>query len=60
MSNLAARYCDRLVVLDEGEVVADGSPASVCQPALVADVFGVEAAVVEHDGVAQLLFSAQR
>ncbi|WP_406005996.1 ABC transporter ATP-binding protein [Streptomyces sp. NBC_00637] len=43
--NLAAMYCDRLVVLKEGRVVACGSPYEVLTEALVADVYGVRAAV---------------
>ncbi|WP_199439171.1 ABC transporter ATP-binding protein [Umezawaea beigongshangensis] len=56
--NLAASYCDRVVVLSGGRVVADGSPAEVLTPDLVRDVFGVRAHVVAHpvSGVPQLLF----
>jgi iron complex transport system ATP-binding protein len=39
--NLAARYCDRVVVLDAGRVVAAGAPAEVLTVELLADVFGV-------------------
>ncbi|MER7762273.1 ABC transporter ATP-binding protein [Streptomyces sp. NPDC097619] len=43
--NLAARYCDHLVVLDRGEVAAAGPPADVLTPELLGSVYGVEAAV---------------
>ncbi|MGY0055231.1 ABC transporter ATP-binding protein [Streptomyces sp. LZ34] len=43
--NLAAMYCDRLVVLKQGRVVACGSPQDVLTPALIADVYGVRATV---------------
>ncbi|MFE6822561.1 ABC transporter ATP-binding protein [Streptomyces sp. NPDC057690] len=43
--NLAAMYCDRLVVLREGRVVACGSPHDVLTEALIADVYGVRATV---------------
>ncbi|MER5195151.1 ABC transporter ATP-binding protein [Streptomyces sp. NPDC002755] len=43
--NLAAMYCDRLVVLKEGRVVACGGPHDVLTEALVADVYGVRATV---------------
>ena len=39
--NLAAAFADRIVVLDRGRVVADGTPASVLTPELLRDVFGV-------------------
>lgn len=40
---LAARYADRLLVLKEGTLVADGAPADVLTPACIADVFGMRA-----------------
>lgn len=43
--DLAARYCDRLVMLDHGRIVADGSPAEVLTPAELSRVFGAEATV---------------
>ncbi|GAA5012853.1 hypothetical protein GCM10023257_70680 [Streptomyces hyderabadensis] len=46
--NAAASVCDRLHVLHTGEVVASGSPFEVLTPELLADVFGVRAAVVPH------------
>ena len=39
--NLAAAFAPRVAVLDEGRVVADGSPAEVLSPELVRRVFGV-------------------
>lgn len=46
--NAAASVCDRLHVLHEGAVVASGAPREVLTPALLAEVFGVRAAVIEH------------
>ncbi|GGY11967.1 ABC transporter ATP-binding protein [Streptomyces anandii] len=46
--NAAASVCDRLHVLHEGAVVASGTPREVLTPALMAEVFGVRAAVVDH------------
>ncbi|WP_428965760.1 ABC transporter ATP-binding protein [Micromonospora fluostatini] len=48
--NLAAMFCDTVVVLDAGRVVASGAPGQVLTPPLLADVFGVEAEVGVHDG----------
>ncbi|MFG2514169.1 ABC transporter ATP-binding protein [Streptomyces sp. NPDC048584] len=46
--NAAASVCDRLHVLHAGAVVASGPPREVLTPPLLADVFGVRAAVVDH------------
>ncbi|MEI5009246.1 ABC transporter ATP-binding protein [Streptomyces sp. PmtA] len=46
--NAAASVCDRLHVLHAGAVVASGTPREVITPELMAEVFGVRAAVVEH------------
>ncbi|WP_041929454.1 ABC transporter ATP-binding protein [Methylorubrum extorquens] len=38
---LAARFCDRIVVMQGGRVVADGQPQSALTDALLASAFGV-------------------
>ena len=43
--NMAARYCDRLVLLSAGRVLADGSPEEVLLPETIEYAFGVETAV---------------
>ncbi|ACL63211.1 ABC transporter ATP-binding protein [Methylobacterium nodulans] len=40
---LAARFCDRIVVLKGGRLVADGHPEEALTDALLAEVFGVTA-----------------
>ncbi len=47
--DLAAAFCDRLVVLRDGAVVAAGAPAEVLTPALIDDVYGVETTVGRHE-----------
>ncbi len=44
--NLAATFADRLIVLSNGRIAAEGSPASVLSAALIRTVWGVEARVV--------------
>ncbi|MFC8089289.1 ABC transporter ATP-binding protein [Streptomyces sp. NPDC057301] len=48
--NLAAMYCDRLLVLREGRAVAEGTPAEVLTPALIEQVYGVHAEVTDDPG----------
>jgi iron complex transport system ATP-binding protein len=51
--NLAATFCDVLVVLRAGSVVAAGTPEDVLTPELVRDVYGVDAHVATgpHGGL---------
>jgi iron complex transport system ATP-binding protein len=45
--NLAARFADRIVMLHEGKIVAQGSPAEVITPANLASAFRILARVLE-------------
>ena len=47
---LAARFADRIVVLDRGRVVAAGRPSVVLTEDLLGQVFDLDAAVVVIDG----------
>ncbi len=40
---LAARWCDRLVMMQSGAIVADGEPAEVLTKERLRDVYGIEA-----------------
>ena len=56
--NHALRWCDHVVVLDEGRVAAAGDPATVLTPALIAEVYGVAAEILlDRDGRPVLTFS---
>ncbi|UAB77832.1 ABC transporter ATP-binding protein [Erythrobacter sp. SCSIO 43205] len=41
--SLAARYCDRLIWMKEGRIVADGSPVDTLTAERLRDVFGITA-----------------
>lgn len=43
--NLAARYCDRLVLLADGSIQASGPAESVLQPDLLRSAYGIDATV---------------
>jgi iron complex transport system ATP-binding protein len=43
---LAAHFFPRIVVLDEGRIVADGPPIETLTPELIREVFGVDPALV--------------
>jgi iron complex transport system ATP-binding protein len=44
--NQAARYADRMVVLNRGAIMADGTPADVLTPELLANAFGVRVNII--------------
>ena len=44
--NLAARFCDRLAILAGGTIRAEGSPAEVLQPDILAEVYGLRVRIV--------------
>lgn len=46
--NLAALYFDRLLLLNHGHLVADGTPAEVLQKDRIAQVFGTQVEVQKH------------
>nr|WP_306223379.1 ABC transporter ATP-binding protein [Bosea sp. REN20] len=52
---LAARFCDRLLLLDHGRRVADGSPAEVLDDVRLAQVFDIQAMRGSHAGEPFLL-----
>jgi iron complex transport system ATP-binding protein len=47
---LAARWCDRLLLLDRGRVAADGPPAAVLTPQRLAAVYGITAHIGSDPG----------
>ncbi|MBI1186128.1 MAG: ATP-binding cassette domain-containing protein [Alphaproteobacteria bacterium] len=46
---LAARYADHVLALKEGRIVADGPTAEILSPALLRDVFGVDARIEQGE-----------
>ena len=55
--NMAARYCDKLVLLNKGHVLAEGSPADVLTPDTIEFVFGVHSAVYRDPTTGALAIS---
>lgn len=43
--NMAAQYCDELLLLDNGHLAARGTPESILDPAVIMEVFRVRVAV---------------
>ncbi|MFW6041196.1 MAG: ABC transporter ATP-binding protein [Thermoplasmatota archaeon] len=55
--NLAARYCERLILLDEGEIQSRGAPEDVLTPSHLKAVYGIEAEIYESPKDGQLYIS---
>ncbi|MGV3770692.1 MAG: ABC transporter ATP-binding protein [Sphingobium phenoxybenzoativorans] len=47
---LAARFCDRILLLNKGEIAADGDPSDVLNAGNLATVYGVRAWLGQADG----------
>lgn len=52
--NLASRWCDRVIVMQEGAVVADGDPDGTISDDLMRDVYGVECQIT-NDGAGPIV-----
>ncbi|MDI6810771.1 MAG: ABC transporter ATP-binding protein [archaeon] len=48
--NLAARYADRIIMMNSGKIFAAGNPDSVLTPDNIKQVYGVEATVNNNNG----------
>ena len=46
---MAARYCDRLLLIEEGALVADGTPAQVLTAGRLRSVYGISARIERED-----------
>lgn len=56
--NIAARYCDRILVMDKGHLIASGDPKEVLTPELIRKVFHVNAEIWKNpaDGSLQVTY----
>lgn len=58
--NLAAQFCDKLLVLDQGKVAGVGKPEEVLTAEYIRQIFRVEPSIVTHpeNGAPQVLLTA--
>jgi len=47
--NLAAKYADRVVILNSGKVHAQGKPKDIFRPEILSRVYGVEVKICSND-----------
>ncbi|UOE96005.1 heme ABC transporter ATP-binding protein [Alkalihalobacillus sp. LMS39] len=59
--NLAAAYCDRIIVINKGEMVFEGTPNEVITEQMLKEVFEVDTVVIRHPqtGKKQILFTPE-
>ena len=48
--NLASKFCNRLILLDEGQIVRDGPPEQVLKKDILEQVYGIEVDLDSKDG----------
>ncbi|MGG2143048.1 ATP-binding cassette domain-containing protein [Symbiopectobacterium sp. RP] len=48
--NMAARYCDYLVALRGGEMIAQGTPDAIMTPQVLEAVYGISMGILPHPG----------
>ena len=46
--NMAARYCDRLVALRSGEMIAQGDANVIMQPRVLQEIYGIPMGILPH------------
>ncbi|MDX2236363.1 MAG: ABC transporter ATP-binding protein [Hyphomonadaceae bacterium] len=56
-ASLAARFAHRIVMMKQGRIIADGAPADVLTPALLAETYGVAARLAMLDGAPAIAVS---
>lgn len=46
--NMAAQYCDYLVLLNEGRIMGEGSPEEVIRPEIIADLYKLQLKITQN------------
>ena len=54
--NLAARYCDRIMMLNEGRIIANGRPEEVLTAERIRDIFHVDTEIEKKNGCLNITY----
>jgi iron complex transport system ATP-binding protein len=46
--SLAARYCDKILMMKEGKICHSGKPSKVLTNSNILDIYGTEARILDH------------
>jgi ABC superfamily ATP binding cassette transporter, ABC protein len=57
--NLAARFCTQLLVINNGEVVASGTPDEVLTPEILEPIYHLRVHRIAHENLTHLIFSPE-
>ena len=55
--NIAAMYCDRVIILKDGQIINSGSPRDIFTAELILDLFGIEVEFYTNKRTGALQFS---
>src|SRR5699024_11216818 len=60
--NLAALYCDRLLLLNEGNIAAVGTPHEIINAELIEEVYGIRPIIISHpsNGLPQIMLEGEQ
>ena len=58
--NLAALFCDRLILMQHGKMAADGLPADLLTPGLISSVYGEKIEVILHPSTQKSIVLAKK
>jgi ferric hydroxamate transport system ATP-binding protein len=53
--NMAARYCDEIIALHSGKLIARGTPAEIVTPKQLEAIYGVAMGVMRHPDLKHLI-----
>ncbi|MBQ8692840.1 MAG: ABC transporter ATP-binding protein [Synergistaceae bacterium] len=54
--NLAAKYCDKIYVMNKGMIYASGKPSEIITPELISSVYKVRAEIINNSGSPHIIF----
>lgn len=54
--NIASMYCDDIIAMKNGRVVAKGPTKTVLTPQLIQELYGVEASIIDHNGRSVIVY----
>lgn len=56
--NMAARFCDEILALHSGSLIARGSPSELMSSPMLKRIYGIDMAVMTHPGTDRMIASA--